>query len=121
MKKTLMILSILVANLFAFEHLTVENFEEKIGGKKVIIDFYATWCPPCKIIAENLIEYEKVKPSDVEIFKVDIDDQRALIKKFDVQSIPTIVFVNNGEAKHIQIGVQSVDDLASNTKKYLGN
>ena len=119
MKKFLLIVALLVTNIFAFEHLTVENIDEKLKDKKVILDFYATWCPPCKIIAKNLNSFDEIKPKDVVIYKVDIDAQRDLIKRFDVKSIPTIVFLNNGELKHLQVGIQTVDDLKKNTKKYL--
>lgn len=121
MKKILLIVTFLITNIFAFEHLTSDNIDEKIKDKKVILDFYATWCPPCKIIAKNLNSFEKTKPSDVVIYKIDIDDQRELIKRFDVKSIPTIVFLDNGKVKHLQVGVQNLDDLKKNTKKYLSN
>lgn len=119
MKKILFTVMFLITNMFAFEHLTAENIEEKVKGKKVILDFYASWCPPCKIIAKNLNTYDKNKKSDITIYKIDIDDQRSLLEKFDVKSIPTIVFLDNGKIKHSQVGVQSVNDIKNNVKKYL--
>ena len=119
MKKILLIVAFLVTNIFAFEHLTVENIDEKLKDKKVILDFYATWCPPCKIISKNLSSFDDIKPKDVVVYKIDIDAQRDLIKRFDVKSIPTIVFLDDGKIKYSQVGVQTVDDLKVNTKKYL--
>ena len=51
MKKIILLMLISIASLFAYEELTVDNFDEKIKDKNVIIDFYAVWCPPCKILA----------------------------------------------------------------------
>lgn len=119
MKKILLIVVFLVTNIFAFEHLTSENIDEKLKDKKVILDFYAAWCPPCKIIAKNLNSFDEIKPKNVVIYKIDIDDQRDLIKRFDIKSIPTIVFLDNGEVKHLQVGLQTVNELEKNTNKYL--
>lgn len=121
MKKYFFIFIFLVSNIYAFEHLTVENFEEKLRGKNVIVDFYAPWCPPCKVVATTLEEFNKVKPSNVVIYKVNIDEQRDLIKKFDVSSIPTLVFLKNGEKKHLTVGIQSKEQLVKYSKEYLLN
>lgn len=121
MKKIIILVAFLVTNIFAFEHLTADNIDEKLKNKKVVLDFYASWCPPCKIIAKNLISFDEVKPNGVVIYKIDIDDQRELIKRFDVKSIPTVIFLDNGEVKYSQVGVQTTDDLLDNTKKYLLN
>lgn len=119
MKKFLIIFCLFTSSLFAFEHLTVDNFDEKIQGKKVIIDFYASWCPPCKIIAKNLISYDETKPEEVTIYKVDIDDQRELVSKFGVVSIPTLVYANDGKVMNLTVGVQSLDQINDNVNSYL--
>ena len=61
MRKFLFMLLLSYASLFAFEELTVQNFDDKIKGKNVIVDIYATWCPPCKIVAQNLEEFDEEK------------------------------------------------------------
>jgi len=119
MKRIILIVLLFVVNSFGFEHLTAENIDEKIKDKKVIIDFYATWCPPCKIISKNLNEFDGKKSKDVVIYKIDIDAQRDLIKRFNVESIPTLVFVDKGEIKYSKVGIQTVSELEKNTKKYL--
>ena len=86
MKKILFVLLFSFVSLFAFEHLSPETIDKKLEGKKAIVDFYATWCPPCKVLAKNLIEFDKVKPSDVVIYKVDIDEYMDLAKKYKVRS-----------------------------------
>lgn len=119
MKKILIIFCLFASSLFAFEHLTVDNIDEKIKGKKVIIDFYASWCPPCKIIAKNLIAYDSIKPDEITIYKVDIDDQRELVSKFGVVSIPTLVYINDGKIVNLTVGVQSSDQIKANVTSYL--
>lgn len=119
MKRFFILFCLFTLNLFAFEHLTVDNIDEKLKGKKVILDFYASWCPPCKIIAKNLDTYNETKPEQITIYKVDIDAQRELIKRFDVKSIPTLVYVNDGVALKLTVGVQSVNEINKNVNSYL--
>lgn len=118
MKKILIVFLFSVISVFAFEHLTPQNFDEKIKGKNVIIDFYATWCPPCKILAKNLIAFEKVKPSKVEIFKVDIDQYMELAKKYNVRSLPTLVYFKDGKLVAKEVGIKDVPQLTNNSNKY---
>ena len=119
MKRVVLLLLLVLSPIFAFEHLTVENIDEKLKGKNVILDFYASWCPPCKIVNKNLVEYDKSKPSNVTIYKVDIDAQRALVKTYNIRSIPTVLFIQDGKIAHSKVGLQSLDEIKSNTKKYL--
>ena len=119
MKKLLIIFCLFASSLFAFEHLTVDNIDEKLKGKKVILDFYASWCPPCKIIAKNLETYDSTKPEEITIYKVDIDDQRDLVGKFGVESIPTLLYIKDSEIKKLSVGLQSLDQINDNVNAYL--
>ena len=83
--------------LFSYEELTVDNFDEKIKGKNAIIDFYASWCPPCKILANNLEDFDITKPENVHIYKVNIDDELTLAKKYGVTKLPTLIYFKNGK------------------------
>jgi len=86
------------------EHLTVETFKNKVfnytdnkdwkfeGDKPCIIDFYAEWCQPCKMVAPILEELQK-ENEDIVIYKVNTEDQQELAGVFGVQSIPSILFV----------------------------
>ena len=87
------------------EHLTNETFKEKVfnyetnkewkfeGDKPAIIDFYADWCGPCKVIAPILEELQAEYGDKLDIFKVNTEEQRELSSVFGVQSIPSLLFV----------------------------
>jgi thioredoxin 1 len=118
MEKFFLTLLFSFVSLFAFEHLDNKNIDDKIKGKNVIIDFYATWCPPCKVLAKNLIKFDKIKPSNVVIYKIDIDKEMDLAKKYNVKSLPTLVYLKDGKVVAKKIGVSSVDNLVTHSMKY---
>ncbi len=119
MKKTLITISLLVLsvvlvqnNTFAgepvkgdLENLTSATFKTKVfdyekntewkyeGELPAIIDFYADWCGPCKMIAPILEELQKEYEGKIIIYKVDVDDEKELAQVFQTQSIPAILFV----------------------------
>ncbi len=119
MKTILLALLFSISSLFAFEHLTIDNFDEKLKDKNVIVDFYAPWCPPCKVIEKSLNKFEETRTDDTIIYKVNIDQQRELVERFGVQSIPTLVYVKNSEIKVSQVGLKSLEEIKTNVKKYL--
>ena len=87
------------------EHLTKETFKEKVfdfeaskewkyaGDKPCLIDFYADWCGPCKIVAPLLEELQTEYGDSIVIYKIDTEDQQELAGMFGVQSIPSLLFV----------------------------
>jgi thioredoxin 1 len=76
--------------------LNSKTFEQNIIKGKVVIDFYATWCGPCQMLAPIMEEVSK-EITDVTFYKVNVDNSNSLAQKFNVQSIPTIYFLNNGK------------------------
>lgn len=93
------------------KHLSDENFEKETNKSNlVVVDFFATWCGPCRIlgpILENVAEEVK----DVDIFKVDVDENEETAKNFGVMSIPTIVLLKDGKEVARNVGLMNYDNL----------
>ena len=111
MKKIFLIFLISVMGVYAYEKLNIDNFEEKIKDKNVIVDFYAPWCPPCKIVANNLENFNISKPKNVHIYKVNVDDELTLAKKYGVTALPTLLYFKDGKVKKNYVGVLSSEEL----------
>ena len=78
---------------------TVANFEKEVikDSGIVLIDFWATWCPPCKMIAPILETVAKEKNGEIKVVKVDVDKEPSLAQMFQISSIPTLVLFNKGK------------------------
>ena len=117
MKKVFLMFLISVISLYAYEELNINNFEEKIKDKNVIVDFYAPWCPPCKIVANNLEDFDISKPENVHIYKVNIDDELTLAKKYGVTKLPTLIYFKDGKPIKDYVGVLNSEELLQASKK----
>jgi thioredoxin 1 len=92
--------------------ITNANFQAEVieSDKPVLIDFYATWCGPCKMIAPFVEEIANENP-DIKVGKIDVDEEGALATAFGIQSIPTLVVVKNGEVVNKAVGYRSKDQI----------
>ena len=92
--------------------LTKENFQAEItkSDKPVLVDFWAVWCGPCQMMAPILHELETEMP-DVQIGKVNVDEQMDLARQFRVLSIPTLIIFKNGQEVQRMVGVTSKEEL----------
>ncbi len=83
---------------------SVEEFNNEIKEGNVLVDFYADWCGPCRMLAPVLEEIDESNKDNIKILKVDVDEVRELAMKYDVASIPTLLLIKNGEVKATQMG-----------------
>ncbi len=96
----------------AYVVLTSENFEEEVikSDKPVLVDFWATWCGPCRMIAP-IVEQIAEENTDIKVCKVDVDDQPELTSSFGIQSIPTLIVFKNGEITNKAVGARSKEAI----------
>ncbi len=78
------------------EEINKNNFSEKISKGNAIIDFWAPWCGPCKMLAPIFESVSKELP-DIKFYKVNVDEEASLASNFDVRGIPTLLFFKNGK------------------------
>ncbi len=83
-----------------------QNFEEEVikSEKPVLIDFYADWCGPCKMLSPIIDEIAE-ENSEIKVVKVNVDDAQDLAMKYQVMSIPTLVVIKNGEEVNRSVGL----------------
>ena len=92
--------------------LNQKDFQQTIeSNKKVLIDFYADWCGPCQTLLPTVHKLADEFDGDVLIQKVNVDENAELAAKFGVRSIPTLVYISNGEEVNRQNGLISERDL----------
>ena len=94
-----------------------ENFESEVlqSDKTVLIDFYADWCGPCKVLSPIVEEFASENP-DIKVVKVNVDEAQNLAINYEVMSIPTLVVIKDGKEVNRTIGVVNKSEIVSLTK-----
>ena len=95
----------------AITHLNKDNFDAVTGQGLVLVDFWATWCGPCKMQAPVLDALDAEMGDKVKICKVDVDAEMQIARKFRVMSIPTLVVLEDGKVKATRVGYTDLDGL----------
>ena len=114
------------------ENLTAESFKAKVfdfdagkdwtfaGAKPCIVDFYADWCGPCKMLAPVLAELAEKYSGKLDIYKVNTDEQERLASLFGIQSIPTLIFIPLSGKPKLSSGVMPKETLEEAIAEILG-
>lgn len=103
-------------------HLTDVNFEAEVlkSTLPTLVDFWAAWCGPCKMIAPIVDQLAKEHDGKLKIAKVDVDQNPTLATRFGVMSIPTLILYKNGEPAERLVGYMPKEKLVDRLKPHLG-
>lgn len=91
---------------------TIENFDEMIQGPLTVVDFWAPWCGPCKMMEPIMAELEKEFTGQIKFVKFNVDHQQAIAERYKVMSVPSLVLFRDGVAKEKVTGIYPKDRLA---------
>ena len=93
--------------------ITMENFEEEVikSDKPVLIDFWATWCGPCKMIAPTVEEIAEEYEGKIKVGKVNVDEEPDLTQSFGISSIPTLVLMKDGKPADMMVGLRTKEQI----------
>ncbi len=95
-----------------------KNFEEEVlkSTKSVLIDFWASWCGPCKMMSPVIDEIADDLKGEVKVCKINIDEEQSLAVKYNVMSIPTFIVFKNGKEIARSVGVQDKSEIVNMLK-----
>jgi thioredoxin 1 len=102
--------------------LTDATFDESVGAAEttLVVDFWAEWCGPCKMIAPVLEEIAKEHEGKVTVAKLNVDDNPEVARRFEVMSIPTLLVFADGEVKRRLVGAKGKAQLLEELSEYIG-
>ena len=101
--------------------LTDSTFDEEVNGAEqlVLVDFWAEWCGPCKLIAPVLAELAAEHPDTLRVTKVNVDDSPDVARRFEIMSIPTLMLFKDGVAKKRLVGAKGKQQLLQELQEFL--
>jgi len=102
------------------QHFNLEAFEQAAAGDKpVLVDFFATWCGPCRMIAPAIEEIADEFDGKAVVGKVDVDEEPGLAQRFGVMSIPTLIVLKGGKVAEQAVGARGKADIAAMISRHL--
>ncbi len=100
----------------------METFSKILNDDKpVLVDFFAEWCGPCKMMAPELKRFADLHKNDVRVLKVDIDKNRETASQFNIQGVPTLILFKRGKILWRQSGAMNAQQLSAVAKSKIGN
>jgi len=96
--------------IYDFEHDSTQTWSNK-SGRPVVIDFYATWCAPCKKLAPSLLELSDKYKGQVDFYKVDTEKEERLAMAFNISSVPTLMFIPKEGEPYLSVGYISKGEI----------
>ena len=96
---------------------SVQEYNELVEGKTVVVDFFATWCGPCKMLSPVIEQIDKEGLVNCDFVKVDVDDLGELAMKYGINSIPTLIIFKDGQIKETLLGYRPLNQLVETIKK----
>jgi thioredoxin 1 len=93
------------------KHLTDDNFENEIAKGVTLVDFYADWCGPCRMLTPVLEQIASEMKGKATVAKVDIDSEQKTAAEFQIFSVPTLILFKNGKESSRLIGLRKADDV----------
>ena len=105
-------------------NITDASFQKEVAGEKsmpVLVDFWAPWCGPCRILSPVVEELEKEYQGQIKIVKINVDENQTDTSKFNVMSIPTLIFFKNGEPVKNMVGAQGKDALKNEIERIISS
>lgn len=93
--------------------ITSKNFEQEVSKSEVpvLLDFWASWCGPCKMVSPIIDEVAKEVEGKAKVGKINVDEEQELAQAFSIMSIPTLVVINNGRLVNQAVGVRSKSEI----------
>ncbi|MBR5287629.1 MAG: thioredoxin [Clostridia bacterium] len=102
------------------QHFDAASFDAAIAGNKpVLVDFFATWCAPCRMIAPSVEKVAAEFEGSAIVGKVDVDSEPALAQRFGVMSIPTLIVLKDGKVVEQAVGARGQADIAAMVRRHL--
>lgn len=86
--------------------INTQNFEDMTKSGTVVVDFFATWCGPCTAVSPLIEQLSEQYKDKISVYKLDVDESPEIAAKFQVMSIPTVIFFKDGEMKNSILGAQ---------------